>query len=230
MRLYNNRLSLSNMRGELVFSSNLWLSPQCGKRPGVDILLMMCNYFFVIFQPTIGIDVLVFLSQYLFLSLLLYSRCCGNFKPLLLLGSANTSYSGLLTLLNFLFSRRDFLRLLFFFNINLCGPTLLGFSVGRRTTSVKITASIRLVFESTWLRAWWFGKLILERLSYFGFVDKSSLPTLNSSKGKRDDFNYIYPRTIISWKWLREQSIRFCLRGEEALVLSLFIPLTIKPL
>ena len=31
MRLYNNRLSLFDMLGESVFSSNLWLNPQCGK-------------------------------------------------------------------------------------------------------------------------------------------------------------------------------------------------------
>ena len=122
-RQCNNRLSLSDMLGESVFSSNLWLNPQCGKQPGIDISLMMCNCFFVIFQPTIGIDVLA----YLFLSLLLYNRCCGDFKPLLLLWSADIPYSGLFTLLNFLFPRRDFLWLPFFFNIELCGPTLLGF-------------------------------------------------------------------------------------------------------
>ena len=127
MRLYNNHLSLSDMLGELVFNSNLWLNPQCGKRLGIDILLMMCNYFFLIFQPTIGIDVLVFLSGYLFLSLPIYNRCRGDFKLLLLLGSAGIPYSGLLTLLNLLFPRHDFFLLPFFFDIDLFESTFIGF-------------------------------------------------------------------------------------------------------
>ena len=163
MRLYNNRLSLSGMLGELVFSSNLWLNPQCGEQSGIDILLIMCNRLFLIFQPTIGIGVVVFLSGHLFLSLILYNRCRGDFKPLLLLGSANTPYSGLFTLLNFLFPRCDFLWLPFFFDIDLCGPTLPGLLVGCRTTSFKITLSTRSVFKSIWLRSWWSENLILER-------------------------------------------------------------------
>ena len=104
MRLYNNRLSLIDMLGKSVFSSNLRLNPQCGKQPGIDRLLMMCDCFFVIFQPTIGIDVLVFLIGYLILPLLLYNRCRGDFRPWFLLGFAYIPYSGLLTLLNFLIS------------------------------------------------------------------------------------------------------------------------------
>ena len=187
------------MLGESVFSTNLWLNSQCGEQPGIDISLMMCNRFIVIFQPTIGMDVLVFLSRYLFLSFLLYNRCRGDSKPLLLLGSVGIPYSGLLTLLIFLFPRRDFRLLPFFFDINLCGPTLLSCLVGCRTTYVKITLSIRLVFKSTWLRAWWSRKLILEQLSYFEFVDKSPLSMLSSLKGKRDDFNFVFSRTVISW-------------------------------
>ena len=151
---------------------------------------MKCDRFFVIFQPTLGMDVLVFMSEYLFLSLLLYNRCHGDIKSLLLLESTVIPYNCLLTLLNFLFPRRDFLWFPFFFDIDLCGPTLLGFLVGCRTTSIKITLSSRLVFKSIWLRAWWSKKLILKRLSYSEFVDKSSLPMLSSSKGKRDDFNF----------------------------------------
>ena len=94
---------------------------------------MMCNRFFVNFQ-LIENNVLAFLSGYLFLSLLLYDRCSGDFKPLLILESAVIPYSGLHTLLNFLFSRFDFLLFPFSFNIDLCGPTLLGFLVGNRMT------------------------------------------------------------------------------------------------
>ena len=191
---------------------------------------MMCDCFFVIFKPTIGIYVLVFLGGYLFLSLLLYNRCRGGFKPLLLLESVIIPYSGLLTLLNFLFPRRDFLLLPFFFDTNLCGPTLLGFLVGCRMISDRITLSSILLFESTWLRVWWSGKLILEQLSYSEFIDKSPLPMLSSSKGKREDSNFVFSRTVISWRWLREQSIRFRLLGEEDLDLLLFLPLIIKPL
>ena len=162
--------------------------------------LMMCDSFFLIFQPNIGIDVLVFLSEYSFLSLLLYNRCCGDFKPFLLLGFSCTPYSGLLKLLTFLFPRRDFLLLSFFFNINLDGPTLLGFLDGCRTTLVKIILSSRLVFESTWLIAWLSRKLILEQLSYFEFVDKSPLPMLSLSKAKRGDFNFVFSCTVISWR------------------------------
>ena len=142
---YNHRLSLSGMLSESVFSLNLWLSPWCGKQSGIDIL-MMRNCFFVNFQ-LIGDNVLVFLSGYLFMSSFLYNRCFGDFKSLLILGSKVIPYSGLHTLLNFLFSRRDFLLLPFFFDIDLCGPILLGFSGGCRTTLVQITSSSRLVFE-----------------------------------------------------------------------------------
>ena len=112
------------MLGESVFSLNLWLNPHCGKQLGIDILLMMCNCFFMIFQLIIGSNILVFLSGYLFLSLLLYNRCLGDFKPLLLLESAVILHSGLHTLMNFLFPRRDFLLLPFVFDIDLCGPTV----------------------------------------------------------------------------------------------------------
>ena len=82
---YNNCISLSDMLGESVFSLNLWLNPKCGKQPEIDISLMMCNYFFVIFQETIGIDVLVSMSEYLFLLSFLYNRCCCGLISLLLL-------------------------------------------------------------------------------------------------------------------------------------------------
>ena len=166
----------------------MWLDPQCGKQSGgIDILLMLCDRFLVNFQ-LIWNNVLVFLSEYLFLSLLLYNRCLGDFKPLLILGSVVIPHSGLHTFLNFLFPRRDFLLLPFNFNIDLCGPTLLGFSVSHRTTLVKITSSSRLVFKSTWLRTCCSWKLILERLSDSDFVDKSPLSIISSSKGKRGDF------------------------------------------
>ena len=71
---------------------------------------------------------------------------------------------------------------------------------------------------------------MLEQSSYSGSVDQSSLPVLSFLKDKRDNFNFVYPRTVISWQWLRERSIRFCLQGKGALVLPLFLPLTIKPL
>ena len=158
----------------------------------------MGDYFCVIFQPTIGMNVLVFRSGYLLWSLLLYNRCRGGFKSLLPLESAVVSYSGLLVLLNFLFPRRGFLLLPFFFNINLCGPTLLGFLVCCSTTSVKITLSNRSVFKSTWLGAWWSGKIILKRLSYSEFIDKSPLPMLSSFRGKRGSFNHVFSRTVMS--------------------------------
>ena len=136
MRLYSNRLSLSSMLGESFFSLILWLSPWCGKRSGIDMSLMMRDCFFVNFQH-IGNNVLVLPCGYIFLSLLLHNRCLDDFKPMLILWFAVVPYVGLHTLLNFLFSWCDFLFLLFFFNIDLCGPTRLGFLVGRRTTSVK---------------------------------------------------------------------------------------------
>ena len=108
MKLDNNRLSLFDMLGESVLSMNLWWIPQCDKLPGIGLLLMIYDCFFVIFQPTIGIDVLVFLSGCLLLSLLLYNRCRGDFKQFLLLRFPCTLHSGLLILLNFLFPRRDF--------------------------------------------------------------------------------------------------------------------------
>ena len=145
MRLYYNHLSLSlyDMLVESVLSLNLWWIPRCDKLPGIVILLMMCDWFFVIFQPTIGIDVLVFLSGYSFLSLLLYNICRCDFKPLLLLGFACTSYSGLLTLLNFLFPRRDFLLLSFFLWYWFVWAYTPWFLVGCRITSFKITSFSR---------------------------------------------------------------------------------------
>ena len=101
MRPYNKCLSSSGILGESVFYLYLWLSPRCGKQSGIDIPLMMDNHFFVNFQ-LIGNNVLVFLSGYLFLSLFLYNRCLGDFKPLLILGSVVIPYSGLHALLNFL--------------------------------------------------------------------------------------------------------------------------------
>ena len=87
LRLYNNRLFLSDMLGESVFSSNLWLNPQCGKWSGIDILLMMCNRFFVIFQLIIRSNVLVFLIGYFFClrscipDVLVISNHCCHWDP-----------------------------------------------------------------------------------------------------------------------------------------------------
>ena len=158
MRSYSNCLSLSSMPGESDFSSILWLIPWCGKRSGICISLMICNRFFVNFQ-FVGNNVLLFLCGYLFLSSLLYNRCLDAFKLLLILRSIVVPSIGLHILLNFLFSWCDFLLLPFFFNINLCGPTLLGFLVGRRTITIETTLSNRLVVESTCLGANWSGKL-----------------------------------------------------------------------
>ena len=155
MRQYNNPISFSDMLGESAFSLDPWLNSECAKQPGTGISLMTCDRFFVRFQATIGIDVPVSMSEYFFLSSFLYNRrCCGTL-PSLLLKSIDTPYNGFLTLLDFLFSRRDFFLFPFFFGIDLCGPTLLGFSVGRRTTFVKITLSSRSVLLSAWLRARW---------------------------------------------------------------------------
>ena len=163
-----------------------------------------------------------------------FCSCIPNFvlvlKPFLLLRSTGIPYIGLLTLLNFLFPRCDFLLILFFFNIGLCGPTLLGFWVGHRTTSVKITLSSRSISESTWSRAWWSEKSVLEWLSYCESFDKSPLSMLCTSKGKRDDFNFVFSRTVIYWLWLKEQNIWFPLQGEGVLISLLFFPLTFKPL
>ena len=120
-----------------VFSSNLWLNSECGNQPGIDMSLIMCDCFFVIFKQTIRMDVLISMSEYLLLSSLLYNRCCCGFKPLLLMCFVDIPYSGLLTLLNFLFSRRHFLLFLFFFGINMYGPTLLCFLVGRARPWLK---------------------------------------------------------------------------------------------
>ena len=43
-------------------------------------------------------------------------------------------------------------------------------------------------------------------------------------------YQFVFSCAVISWQWLREQSIRFCLQGEGGLVLPLFLPLTFKPL
>ena len=80
-RSYSNRLSLSSMLGESFLSSILWLRPWCGKQSGIDISLMMYDRFFVNFQH-IGINVLVFLCGYVFLSLILHNRCLDDFKPI----------------------------------------------------------------------------------------------------------------------------------------------------
>ena len=53
---------------------------------------------------------------------------------------------------------------------------------------------------------------------------------LSLSKGKRGDFNFVISRTVLSWRWLIEWSILFCLQGEVVLELFPFLPLTIKPL
>ena len=57
IRRYNNSISFSDMLDDSVSSLNLWLFPECGEQPGIDISLMMCGRFFVSFQETIGIDV-----------------------------------------------------------------------------------------------------------------------------------------------------------------------------
>ena len=138
-----------------------------------------------------------------------YNRCCDGLILLLLLGSVDTPYSGLLTLMNFLFSRHDFFLFLFFFGIYLCGPTLLGFLVGCVMILVKTTLSSRSILESTWLRPWWHGKLIQEWLSYPKSIDKWLLPA--------------------SWQRLRARSIQFCWQGDGVLVFLFFLSLVFKP-
>ena len=160
------------MLGESLFSSNLWLNLECGNRQGIDVSLIMCDWFFVIFQQTIGMDVLVSMRGYLFWSSLLYNRYRGGFKPLLLLWTADIPYSGLITLLNLLFSRCDFLLFLLFFGIDLCGPTLLGFLVGRVTTLGKITLSCRSILKSTWFGPWQYGRLIPSTSDRYLYLDE----------------------------------------------------------
>ena len=48
-------------------------------------------------------------------------------------GLLDLSRSCILSLLNFLFLRRDFCLFVVLFDFDLCGPTRLDFSVGRRT-------------------------------------------------------------------------------------------------
>ena len=169
---------------------------------------MMCDHFFVIFQQTIGMDVLVSMSRSLFLFLLLYNRCRDGFKPLLLLWSADIQYSGLITLLNFLFSMRDSLLFLLFFSINLYGPTLLGFLVGCVTILGRITLSCRSMLESTWLGPSQYGRLIQEWLSCPESINKWLL--------------------LVSWWRLRARVIQFCWWGDEVLVFLFFFSLTFK--
>lgn len=52
----------------------------------------------------------------------------------------------------------------------------------------------------------------------------------SSSKGRRYGFNFVDPWRVTFWQRLGTQSTQFCLQGEGALVLLLFLPLTIKPL
>ena len=153
---------------------------------------MKRNCFFLNFQ-LIGNNVQVFLCGCLFLSLLLYNRCLVDFKLLSTLRFTVVQYVGLHTLLNFFFSWCDFLLLPFFFNINLCGSTLLGFLVGHRTTSVKTTLSNRLVvwIESTWIGVNWSGRLIREWSLYSEFDDKWLLFISSSLKCNRDDLNLV---------------------------------------
>ena len=119
MRRYNNPISFSDMHGESVLSLNLWLNPESCKRPGIDLSLMMCDQFFVSFQSTIGISVPVSMSGQFFLSLFVYNRRRYGTLSSSLLESIDTPYSGLLTLLHFLFSRRDFFLFLFFL-VSIC--------------------------------------------------------------------------------------------------------------
>ena len=226
MKSYFNRLSLSIMLGKSVFSSILWLNPWCGEWSGLDISLMMRYRFFVNFQ-LIGNKVQAFVCGHLFLSSLLYNRCLDDFKLLLTLWSAFVPYVGLHTLLNFLFSWCDFHCLSFFFNINLCGPTLLGFSVGRRTTSVKTTSSNRLVVGSTWLGVNWSRKLRIEWSLYVELTDKWLLFISNSLKCNRDGLNLVDRRIISSWQQMLARSIRVCLQGEGDVYP--FLPLTFNP-
>ena len=142
------------MLDESVFSSIMCLSPWCGKRSGINISLINHNHFFVNFQ-IIGNNILVFLYGYVFLSSLLYIRYLNDFTILLTLQSTVVPYVGLHTLLNFLFFLCDLILLSFSFNVNLCGPTILGSSIGCRTTSVKTTLSNRLIVGSTWSGVNW---------------------------------------------------------------------------
>ena len=117
------------------------------------------------------------------------------------------------------FFRIDFFLLLGFFNINLCGPTLLGFVVGCRTNSVKTTSSNRLVVESTWLRSNWSGKLIPEWSSYSEFVYKWLLSISSWLKYNRDNLNLLDLWIIAFWRQIIVQSIWFRQQGEGVLFL-----------
>ena len=114
----------------------------------------------------------------------------------------------------FLFSWCDFLLLPILFNIDLCGPTFLGFSVGCITTLVKTTLSNRLVVDSTWLGVNWSKKLRTEWSLYFEIVDKWLLFISNSLKFKRDNLNLVDWWIISYWQQILAPSIQVCLRGE----------------
>ena len=210
-----------NRLEESVFSSIIWLCSWCGKRSGI-----MRNCFLVNFQ-IIGNNVLVFLCGYLFLSSLLYTRCLNDFSIYWTLWFAIVPYFDLHTLLNFLFSYCDFHCLSFFFNIDLCGPTLLGFSVGRRTTLVKTTSSNRSVVWSIWLGVDWSRKLRIEWSLCIELIDKWLLFISNLLERNWDGLNLVDRQIILSWQLMLARSIRVCLQGEGDVYY--FFSLTVSP-
>ena len=176
MRQYNNPISFFDIIGELVSNLNLQLKPECDVLSGIDISLVMCEWFFCeipcnnrnmfpITHEWISCHVFVCTKYtvlwYIILITIIagstdssYVTCCGTISSSLS-RSTDLKYSGPLTLLSLLIFRSDFVLLLVFFNIDLCGPTLLLFLVSCRTTLVKTTSSNILVVESTWLRTTW---------------------------------------------------------------------------
>ena len=79
------------------------------------------------------ITILCLCDLYKDISMVLYIYC--HYNRLYIVGHSHSWIS--------YFLECDFFLFLFFFGINLCGPTLLGFLVGCTTTSVKITLSSR---------------------------------------------------------------------------------------
>ena len=122
----------------------------------------------------------------------------------------------------FFFSRHDFF-LLPFFSVSICAG--LHFLVLRLVVK-------RPRLKSLCLADWYSNQLVLERgkmgkliqewLSYPESFDKWLLPMLSLSKGKKNDFNFVDPRTVISWQRLRAQSIRVFSRRRRSFSITAF--------
>ena len=108
----------------------------------------------------------------------------------------------------------DFHSLSFFFNINLCGPTLLGFLVGHRTTLVKTTLSNRLVVGSTWLGVNWSRNLRIEWSLCVELTDKWLLFISNLLECNQDGLNLVDQQIISSWQLMLAWNIRVCSQEE----------------